>query len=351
MAYRNRCCASSWKRLYAEAWTTSASSSAPATRALYANAAGDVAARLTFIPQQEPRGYGHAIYCARDFVGDQPFLHMVGDHLWVSRTSQGCAEQLLEVAAAEACAISAVQASRETLLPYFGTVGGRRVNGRQDLYTIEDVIEKPTPTEAEQRLLVPGLRAGHYLCFFGMHVMGPALMEILARHVAERRQAVALAPALAELAGKERYLALERSWSRYDVGVKYGLLTAQMALALSGKDRDMVISQLLELLAQREMQRHEMPRQSKTAGRRDRDGPALHHHHLVRSPGAQPLSGRVLPGGVSGSPAGRVHRAGLLPARQQQPVRARARAVLPVCYSSFPLAQQTRRFRPRIHPV
>ena len=48
---------------------------------------------------------------------------------------------------------------------------------------------------------------------------------------------------------------MERPWSRYDVGVKYGLLTAQMALALSGKDRDMVISQLLELLAQREMQR------------------------------------------------------------------------------------------------
>ena len=64
-------------------------------------------------------------------------------------------------------------------------MGGRRVQGRQDLYTIEDVIEKPTPTEAEQRLLVPGLRAGHYLCFFGMHVLGPALMEILARHVAE----------------------------------------------------------------------------------------------------------------------------------------------------------------------
>ena len=144
-----------------------------------------MAARLTFIPQQEPRGYGHAIYCARDFVGDQPFLHMVGDHLWVSRTAQGCAEQLLEVAMAEACAVSAVQASRETLLPYFGAVGGRRVQGRQDLYTVEDVIEKPTPTEAEQRLLVPGLRAGHYLCFFGMHVLGPALMAILARHVAE----------------------------------------------------------------------------------------------------------------------------------------------------------------------
>ena len=165
--------------------------SAPATRPSTPSAAGDVAARLTFIPQQEPRGYGHAIYCARDFVGEQPFLHMVGDHLWVSRTAQGCAEQLLEVAMAEACAVSAVQASRETLLPYFGAVGGRRVPGRQDLYTVEDVIEKPTPTEAEQRLLVPGLRAGHYLCFFGMHVLTPALMAILARHVAEGQPNIA----------------------------------------------------------------------------------------------------------------------------------------------------------------
>ncbi len=226
----------------------------PEDEAAYTDAAGDVAARLTFVPQPVPLGYGHAIYCARDFVGDQPFLHLVGDHLWVSHTAQGCAEQLLAVAEAEACAVSAVQASRETLLPYFGAVGGRRVQGRQDLYTIEDVIEKPTPTEAEQRLLVPGLRAGHYLCFFGMHVLGPTVMAILARQVAQGQGSVPLAPALAELAHKERYLALERRWARYDVGVQYGLLTAQLALALAGKDREVVLSLLLELLAQRAVQ-------------------------------------------------------------------------------------------------
>ena len=55
--------------------------------------------------------------------------------------------------------------------------------GRQDLYAIEDVIEKPTPTEAEQRLIVPGLRAGHYLCFFGMHVFTPAIMDLLAARI------------------------------------------------------------------------------------------------------------------------------------------------------------------------
>jgi UTP--glucose-1-phosphate uridylyltransferase len=228
----------------------------PGDEAPYARAVGELAPQLTFVPQSEPLGYGHALYCARDFVGGQPFLHLVGDHLYVSRGAQGCAEQLVEVAAGEACSVSALQASRESLLPYYGAVGGQRVAGRQDLYLIQDVIEKPTPTEAEQRLLIPGLRAGHYLCFFGMHVLTPTVMEILERHLARptgRPGGATLAAALAELAGRERYLGLERPWWRYDVGVKYGLLAAQIALALSGKDRDQVLAQLLELLASREL--------------------------------------------------------------------------------------------------
>jgi UTP--glucose-1-phosphate uridylyltransferase len=242
----------------------------PGDEISYAQAAGEHAGRLKFVPQEEPLGYGHAVYCARDFVGSEPFLHLVGDHLWISRGPNSCAEQLLEVAQAQSCSVSAVQASRESLLPYYGTVGGRREAGRQDLYVIEDVIEKPTATEAEQRLLVPGLRAGHYLCFFGMHVLTPTVMEILARQLAPEgsdsatgdagaalpfgfQRKVTLSPALAELARRERYLALERAWWRYDVGVKYGLLLAQLALALNGRDRSEVLVQLLELLAQREL--------------------------------------------------------------------------------------------------
>ena len=70
-------------------------------------------------------------------------------------TQQSCAQQLVQVASSEACAVSAVQATRESLLPYYGTVGGQRVRERADLYRIETVIEKPTPTEAEQQLIVP----------------------------------------------------------------------------------------------------------------------------------------------------------------------------------------------------
>lgn len=225
----------------------------PGDAAAYREAAGEQIDRLRFVEQPAPLGYGHAIHCARAFVGDAPFLHLVGDHLYVSRTAKGCAAQLVGVAAAESCAVSAVQPSRESLLPYYGTVGGRLVPGRQDLYLIEDVIEKPTPTEAEQRLMVPGLRVGHYLCFFGMHVLTPAVMEILAEQVraAGDSGGVQLSPALAELAGRERYLALAKLGWRYDIGAKYGLLTAQLALALDGRDRDEVLAQLVELLALR----------------------------------------------------------------------------------------------------
>jgi UTP--glucose-1-phosphate uridylyltransferase len=191
------------------------------------------------------------VFCAREFVGDESFLLLVGDHLYVSREAKCCAQQLVAVAEAESCAVSAVQATHESKLPYYGTVGGRRVQGRQGLYEIERVIEKPTPTEAEQQLIVPGLRAGHYLCFFGMHVLAPSVMQMLRDDLQNAGGAnVPLSPALARLAERERYLACELRGRRHDIGAKYGLLIAQIALSLSGKDRDEVLTQLVELLAQ-----------------------------------------------------------------------------------------------------
>lgn len=223
----------------------------PGAQNAFLAAAGADGRRLTFVEQTEPLGYGHAVWCARAFTGDQPFLLLVGDHLYVSGQKKSCAQQLVEMAAAEHCAVSAVQPTHESKLPYYGAVGGRRVAGRRELYEITDVLEKPTPTEAEQRLVVPGLRAGHYLCFFGMHVLTPTVMRLLDALVQQGRPPVQLSAALAHLPGQERYLACELAGRRYDIGVKYGLLTAQLALALEGDDREEVLALLVELLAQR----------------------------------------------------------------------------------------------------
>jgi UTP--glucose-1-phosphate uridylyltransferase len=219
----------------------------------YARLLADDGARLTFVQQTEARGYAHAVFSARSFVKDQPFLHFVGDHIYVGSESSGSAKALVEAATAEGCAISAVQVTRESLLPFYGTVGGQPVPGKPGLYRVETVREKPTPTEAEQHLIVPGLRSGQYLCFYGMHVLTPAIFEILSEMLGAATGRASLSAALAVLAEREQYLAMIQTGQRFDVGVKYGLFTAQLALALSGQDRENVLSQLVNVLAAREM--------------------------------------------------------------------------------------------------
>lgn len=222
--------------------------------ATYRSVAGDHAGRISFVYQNEPLGYGHAVSCAKTFTKGDPFLHLIGDHLYVSSLKTGCAARVVKLAEAESCAVSAVQATRESLLRNFGAIGARRIQGRNDVYAIETVIEKPTPTEAEQKLIVPGLRAGNYLCYFGMHVLTPAVMEILDRqlHDSVDGRLSTISYALNELSRKEKYLALEMTDQRYNIGVKYGLFNAQLALALNGQDRDDMISMLMEMLLYRE---------------------------------------------------------------------------------------------------
>jgi UTP--glucose-1-phosphate uridylyltransferase len=224
----------------------------PGDQDAYASAAGGHGGRLQFVEQKTPLGYGHAVFCAREFVGGKPFLLLVGDHLYVSGGEKRSAQQLVERAAAENCSVSAVQATHESKLPFYGAVGGHLVTARKGLYEVSLVIEKPTPTEAEQKLIVPGLRAGHYLCFFGMHALTPAVMDLLEEDAsAPGPRGVQLTAALSRLAKRERYLACELHGRRYDIGLKYGLLTAQLALALDGQDRVEVLSGLVDLLARK----------------------------------------------------------------------------------------------------
>ncbi len=225
---------------------------APGSAESYVAALPGEAQFVQFIEQTEPRGYGHAVMIARDAMHDEPFLHLVGDHIYISSQNRGCAQQIIDIATAESCAVSAVQASREHVLPYVGVIGGRPVAGKPQHYTVDRVIEKPTPTTAEQHLLVPGLRVGHYLCFFGMHVLTPTIFSLLAAE--EQRSPTALlqlSPALDALARHERYLAVAELGKRYDTGAPYGLLAAQLALGLNGRDREEVLATIAELLLHR----------------------------------------------------------------------------------------------------
>ena len=217
----------------------------PGDEEAYAKAVYNGGIPVVFVPQESPRGYADAILRAKDFLAGEPFLHLVGDHLYVGGR---CAETLVKVAEAEECAVSAVRATHESLLSAFGVVGGQPEPGKAGVWRIDSVLEKPTPTTAEQKLIVAGMRAGHYLAFFGMHVLTPRIIPLLEELVSSTPGAT-LSDALVVLARKERYLAVQAPAERYDLGSRYGLLTAQLALALSSTHRDEVLSMLVRLLA------------------------------------------------------------------------------------------------------
>lgn len=223
----------------------------PGQSANYLSGAGAHASRLVFFEQDNPRGYGDAILRAADFIGNEPFLHLVSDHLYVSSSNRSCATQLCEMAEHHECSISAIQPTRENEIIYFGTVGGRPLAQQEKLYEVSTVIEKPTPTIAEQELIVAGQRAGYYLCLFGMHVLTPTVLRLLQANLAdaEEGQAIDLSTSLAQLAHSERYLAFEVDGSRFNIGYKYGLMLAQLAISLGGVDRDLILTELVGLLA------------------------------------------------------------------------------------------------------
>ncbi|WP_158825871.1 UTP--glucose-1-phosphate uridylyltransferase [Mucilaginibacter lacusdianchii] len=207
--------------------------------------------RVQYAEQAEPLGYGHAVYCAHEFVGDEPFLLLLGDYLYVSNIKgKRCAAQLLELASAQGSPVSAVNPTPEHLIGRYGTVTGKHVANTSGVYEVEKLIEKPSLSLAELELQTPGLRIGYYLCFFGMHVLTPGIFNILQKKIDEGSTNVLLTPALQELAQTERYLALEVQGSRYDLSRPHGLLRAQVALGLAGEAHDETLSTLVELLAE-----------------------------------------------------------------------------------------------------
>ncbi|GAB4003851.1 nucleotidyl transferase [Spirosoma sp. KCTC 42546] len=207
--------------------------------------------RVQFTEQKEPLGYGHAVYCAKEFVDNEPFLLLLGDYLYVSNsTSKRCAAQLIELATQENCSVSAVNPTIEHQIGRYGTLTGKHVPNQIGVYQIEKLIEKPSLSLAELELLTPGLRVGYYLCFFGMHVLTPTVFDILEKHIALGSTNTPLTPTLQELADTEKYLALEVKGNRYDLSGRQGLLRAQIALGLAGVAHDETLTTMVELLAE-----------------------------------------------------------------------------------------------------
>jgi len=225
---------------------------------------GDI---ISYVEQPTQEGYGHAVYCARDWVGDEPFLLMLGDHVYISREERCCAGQLVEAFEALGHTVSSVQQTRVPQLHLFGTVkgeplrvwpsrsegpgGGAVPSGPpQRIHKALAIKEKPTPEYAREHLITEGLPQDTYLCFFGMHVFAPSIFDCLAEHVADdvrERGEIQLTSAQELLRTREPYYAYEVNGSRYDMGVPFGLIETQLALAMTSPFADDVEEALRSL--------------------------------------------------------------------------------------------------------
>ena len=190
---------------------------------------------ISYVAQPSPEGYGHAVYCARQFVGDEPFLLLLGDHLYISDHQQRCACQLIDVFESHQQNVSAVQVTPSDQLHLFGTVKGEPLADHPGVYQVLAMKEKPSVDYARQHLSTPGLPADHYLCFFGMYILTRAIFDCLEEHIQgniRERGEIQLTGALEALRQREPYLAYVVQGSRYDLGVPEGLVATQTALAL-----------------------------------------------------------------------------------------------------------------------
>ncbi len=122
---------------------------------------------MHFAEQLEPLGYGHAVYTAKEFVGDDPFLLLLGDYLYVSDLLQKrCAAQLIESCNHRKTVLfRQLTLQMSTRLRDMVHLPVNKCPGQQGVYQIEKIIEKPSLSLAELELQTPGLRVGYYLCF------------------------------------------------------------------------------------------------------------------------------------------------------------------------------------------
>lgn len=210
--------------------------------------------RLHFAEQTSPEGFGHAVYQARRFVKDEPFLLLLGDHVFISDVKERCSRQLLNVYEQhDLDAATAVQPTVERMLNQFGVIKGEPVDPANGLYRAELIIEKPSVETAREQLATAGLPAGNYLAHFGMHVFSPRIFDslefLIANDLREKGEFQLTAAQEHLRQHSEKYWAVIVQGTRYDTGIPYGLMETQLGLALNGVHRQEICQAIARILA------------------------------------------------------------------------------------------------------
>ena len=187
----------------------------------YARRILEIGQRVSFVVQPTQEGFGHAVFCAREAIKDEPFLLMLGDHLYRSNGEQSCTQQLVDAYQQHGINILGLRRTPENMIANFGTVAGVWLE-EGNLLNVTEFAEKPTMDYARSNLRVPGLAEDEYLTIFGMYIIKPQLFEYLEEHIANNVREhgeFQLTSALDRLRREDGFLGLIMDGRRYDIGL------------------------------------------------------------------------------------------------------------------------------------
>lgn len=185
---------------------------------------------IHYIRQKEPKGLGHAIHCAKSFIGDEPFAVLLGDDIVDSDTP--CLKQLIDTYDEYKTSILGVQEVAKEDTNKYGILDCKYIEDR--VYKVKDMVEKPNIEEAPSNIAI-----------LGRYIITPAIFEILETQAPGKGGEIQLTDALKTLAEHEAIYAYNFEGRRYDVGDKLGFLEATIDFALK---RDNLKDGLMEYM-------------------------------------------------------------------------------------------------------
>ncbi|WP_066172851.1 UTP--glucose-1-phosphate uridylyltransferase GalU [Bacillus marinisedimentorum] len=180
-------------------------------------------ADIHYIRQKEPKGLGHAIYCARKFIGNEPFAVMLGDDIVVSE--EPCLKQLLNQFEEKESSIIGVQEVNKEDVSKYGVISYDKENVANRTYRVTGLVEKPPEEEAPSNLAI-----------MGRYVLTPEIFGILENTPPGRGGEIQLTDALQELNKEQNIYGYLFEGKRYDIGNKYGFVQATIEFALMRDD-------------------------------------------------------------------------------------------------------------------
>ena len=187
----------------------------------YAQHILDIGRHVSFVIQPTQEGFGHAVYCAREAVGNEPFLLMLGDHLYRSDGEKSCAQQLIEAYNKHRVSVLGLRRTPEDEIANFGTATGFWID-ENHMVNVTEFAEKPTADYARNNLRIPGLAEGEYLTVFGQYIIKPQLFDYLEEHITNNvreRGEFQLTSALDRLRKEDGFLGLILDGQRFDIGL------------------------------------------------------------------------------------------------------------------------------------